>query len=78
MDTYRITSELAGCSRKRQVVRGFVTGGLFALLMMISDVLWPSWSSGGALAAVISGRAFRVSLRRARQAKSQLQTGCLR
>lgn len=63
MKTYQVTSELAGFSRKRKVLRGLLMGGLLAATDMMLGALWPSsMSSGhpleGIIGAVISGIIF--------------------
>jgi hypothetical protein len=61
--TYQVTSELAGFSRKRKVLRGLLMGGLLAATDMMLGALWPYWTSSGhplenIIGAVISGIIF--------------------
>jgi hypothetical protein len=53
MKTYRVTAELAGFSGKRKLLRGLIAAGSFAALGIVTNVLWPSMSSGHVLENVV-------------------------
>jgi hypothetical protein len=53
VNTYQVTSELAGFSVKRQLLRGFFTAGLSAASEIITNMLWPSMASGHVLEDVL-------------------------
>jgi hypothetical protein len=43
---YQVTSELAGFSAKRRLLRGLLSGGLFGAIEVIGHFLWPFLFSG--------------------------------
>jgi hypothetical protein len=64
MQSYPVTSEMAGYSRTRILVRILFEAGLFAALQILFQVIWPDWIRLGFLwgfiVAAISGLVFAV------------------
>jgi hypothetical protein len=63
MQTYHVSCEIAGFSRKRKLLRGLLVAGLYVVLNMAFSLLWPSWMSsrnvsGEFVEAVLGGVIF--------------------